>query len=88
MRPVTASAWRTDTSCSTNTANTIHSTGPMPAKISDVAFVPPIVKTMSAKIAGSRQPPRRRLRAASAISHGRPAHGSRIAEIRAVYASG
>ena len=57
MRTVTLSARRHVTSCSTSHAYRIHSTGPTPAKISAVAFTPPITWITNAKIAGYRQPP-------------------------------
>ena len=52
MRAVTPRARRHLTSRSTNHAYAIHRTGPTPAKISAVAFTPPITCTTSANIAG------------------------------------
>ena len=41
--------------------------------------------TTTAKSAGSRQPPRRTATMVSPSMNGRPAHGSRITEIRPAY---
>ena len=64
-------------------AYTIHSTGPMPAKSSAVAFTPPTIAMTTANNAGYRQPPSRPARIVMPISHGSAAHGRRITEMRA-----
>ncbi len=58
----------------------------MPANTSAVAFTPPTICTTMAKIAAyfhvPRLSPARNARIVSANIHGRPAHGSRMTEMR------
>ena len=64
-----------------------HVAGATLASKSADAFTPPIANITSANNAGSRHPPLRTDRMVSPTSQGRPAHGSRISEMRAVKAS-
>ena len=67
----------------TRRAQSSHSRGPTPASTRAVAFTEPTVATTRAKAAGCRQERCRTARAASPISQGSPANGSRMAEMRA-----
>ena len=87
MRRPTPTAWRSVTSRSTKVACTNHRIGPNITSTRDVAFTPPTVSVTSAKIAGVAQSRRRSARAARPMSHGSPAKGSRMTEIRAAYSS-
>ena len=71
------------TSRSTKVACTNHRIGPTITSTNDVAFTPPTVSVTSANTAGACHPPRRNDLAASPISQGNPAKGSRITLMRA-----
>ncbi|CAB4665358.1 unannotated protein [freshwater metagenome] len=72
-----------ETSLLPHTAQGSHSAGATPAKINDVALTPPTIWTVIAMSAGYLQPPFRNAKMVNASSHGRPAQGKRITDIRA-----
>jgi len=83
IRRPAASAWRNVHSLAMNVACTIHKMGAIITSASDVALTPPTVTVSRANSAGDRHPPVRMLRDARPMSHGRPANGRRMTEMRA-----
>ena len=83
MRASVSAARRQSTSRVIHTAYGTHSSGAKSANTSAVAFTLPTICTTMANAAGYRHPPLRSARTMSASNHPRPAHGSRITEMRA-----